>query len=63
FVESNWLSIFIGQGIWPRRYDPLANVMPIDEVRSQLLTLKTQIGQTAAGMPSQEEYIRAQCQA
>jgi tryptophan 7-halogenase len=63
FVESNWLSIFIGQGIWPRRFDPLANVMPIDEVRSQLLTLKTQIGQTAAGMPSHEEYIRAQCQA
>jgi tryptophan halogenase len=63
FVESNWLSIFIGQGIWPRRFDPLANVMPLDAVKSQLLTLKTQIGQTAAGMPSHEEYIRAQCQA
>jgi tryptophan halogenase len=63
FVESNWLSILIGQGIWPRRFDPLANVMPLDAVKSQLLTLKTQIGQTAAGMPSHEEYIRAQCQA
>jgi hypothetical protein len=37
--------------------------MPLDAVKSQLLTLKTQIGQTAAGMPSHEEYIRAQCQA
>ena len=27
FVESNWLSVLIGQGIWPRRHDPLADTV------------------------------------
>ena len=40
FVEPNWLSVFIGQGIWPRRYDPLADMVPIDSARSQMSRLK-----------------------
>jgi len=52
FVEPNWLSIFIGQGIWPRRYDPLADILPIDSVRGQLQRLRTLIRQTADAMPT-----------
>ena len=36
FVEPNWLSVFVGQGIWPRRYDPLTDVLPIDAVSAHL---------------------------
>jgi tryptophan 7-halogenase len=62
FVEPNWLSVFIGQGIWPRRYDPLADVVPIDAARSQMARLKTLIRQTAEAMPSHAGFIAEHCQ-
>jgi tryptophan halogenase len=63
FVEPNWLSVFIGQDIWPRRYDPLADVLPIDSVRSQLQRLGTLIRQTADAMPTHAAFIAEHCQA
>jgi len=29
--------VLTGQNIWPKRYDPLANVMPEEETRRRLL--------------------------
>jgi tryptophan halogenase len=57
FVESNWLSVLIGQGIWPRRHDPLADLLPLDSVRGQLQRLRKLIRETADAMPSHEEFI------
>jgi tryptophan 7-halogenase len=57
FVESNWLSVLIGQGIWPRRHDPLADLLPLDSVRNQLQRLRKQIRATAEAMPTHEEFI------
>ncbi len=61
FVEPNWLSVFIGQGIWPRRYDPLADVLPIDTVRGELERLRALIRQTAAAMPAHADFIAQYC--
>jgi tryptophan 7-halogenase len=58
FVESNWLSVFIGQGIWPRRYDPLADLLPLPAVQEQLGRLRKAIRETADAMPTHEEFIR-----
>jgi tryptophan halogenase len=63
FVEPNWLSVFIGQDIWPRRYDPLADVLPLDSVRSQMQRLGTLIRQTADAMPTHAAFIAEHCQA
>jgi tryptophan 7-halogenase len=63
FVEPNWLSVFIGQGIWPRRYDPLADVVPIDAAAAQLSRLRASIRQTAEAMPSHSGFIAEHCRA
>jgi tryptophan 7-halogenase len=63
FVEPNWLSVFIGQGIWPRRYDPLADVVPIDAAAVQLSRLRASIRQTAEAMPSHSGFIAEHCRA
>src|SRR5882672_1579609 len=63
FVESNWLSVLTGQNIWPKRYDPLANVMPEEETRRRLLHLKTVIRQTVDAMPTHAEFIARNCRA
>jgi len=63
FVESNWLSVMLGQGIWPRRYDPLADYLPIEESRRHLMRMKELIRQTAEAMPMHEQFIAAHCRA
>jgi len=63
FVESNWLSIFIGQGIWPQRYDPLADLLPLDSINSHLTQMRNLIRQTAEAMPSHAGFIDAHCRA
>jgi tryptophan halogenase len=61
FVESNWLSVFIGQHVWPRRFDPLAGLMPLDEALRQLQRLRALIRQTAEAMPTHAAFIAAHC--
>jgi tryptophan halogenase len=63
FVEANWLSVFIGQGIWPRRYDPLADILPMASVTSQLQHLRTSIRRTAEAMPAHAGFIDQHCRA
>ena len=63
FVEPNWLSVFIGQGIVPRRYDPLADRRSLESVRDELGRLKGLIRQTADAMPAHAEFIAQHCKA
>ncbi len=63
FVESNWLSVMLGQGIVPARHDPLAELIPLAETRRRLADLHGLIGQTAAAMPGHAEFIAANCRA
>jgi tryptophan halogenase len=63
FVEPNWLSVFIGQDIWPQRHDPLADVLPIETVRGELERMRSLIRQTAEAMPTHAEFIAQHCRA
>ncbi|MGA3156382.1 MAG: tryptophan halogenase family protein [Steroidobacteraceae bacterium] len=59
FVESNWLSVMLGQSIWPQRYDPLADMIPGNVLEQQLRQLRTAIRQTAEAMPAHAQFIVA----
>ena len=61
FVESNWLSVLIGQGIWPQRHDPLADVLTIESVSDHMQRMKKLIRQTAEAMPSHADFIARNC--
>jgi tryptophan halogenase len=61
FVESNWLSVFIGQHVMPRRYDPLADLLPVDEIASHLGRLRTLIRDTAHAMPKHADFLAQEC--
>jgi tryptophan halogenase len=63
FVEPNWLSVLIGQQVWPRRYDPLADGIPMAESVRQLQRLRALIRQTAEAMPTHAAFIAAHCAA
>jgi len=59
FAESNWLSVMLGQGIVPRRHDPLADHIAIEETRRRLAELKMLIHGTVEAMPGHAEFIAA----
>jgi tryptophan halogenase len=63
FVEPNWLSIFIGQHIEPRRHDPLADLPLLEDAKRQLVRLRTLIRSTAEAMPTHAEFIGRHCHA
>ena len=63
FVESNWLSVMTGQNIWPRRYDPLADVLSVEEIRERVERTRVLIRQTAEAMPTHEQFIAQNCRA
>lgn len=52
FEEPAWVSVFLGQNVIPRRYHPLADHRPLEEVRTQLERMRTVIARAAEAMPT-----------
>lgn len=57
FDVSNWVAVFIGQGIIPERYDPRVDPMPEADLNKMLGNIRLAIRQTAEGMPSHRDYV------
>jgi tryptophan 7-halogenase len=58
FATPNWLAVFMGQEIWPQRYDTLIDQRDIDEVRGRLEQIRATIRRTAEAAPAHAEYLR-----
>jgi tryptophan halogenase len=63
FVEQSWLSVLTGQGIFPERYDPLADVMPLNDLKLRLGHMKTLVSQAAAAAPTHRQFVERNCPA
>jgi tryptophan halogenase len=63
FLEDSWLALFIGQNCLPRDYDPLADVLCLDEVKSALLRMRSMIRECVETMPTHAQFIEAHCPA
>ena len=57
FNESNWLAVFLGQGIIPENYDPRADRMQEEQVLRQLKSMREHISKAADAMPSHRQAI------
>ncbi|HEX8572357.1 MAG TPA: tryptophan halogenase family protein [Allosphingosinicella sp.] len=58
FSEASWLAVLLGQGIVPRRYDPLADTVDEDDVRQTLARMAPFIRQAAEKMPLHSDYLK-----
>jgi tryptophan halogenase len=63
FSEQSWLSVLTGQGIMPGRHDPLADVMPLDDLKNRLAQMRMLVRQAAEAAPSHREFIARNCAA
>ena len=57
FAEPSWVSLFMGLGLRPQVYDPFVDLIGEAALLEHFVKLRRAIQQTAAGMPSHDDYI------
>jgi len=63
FSEESWIQVFLGQGIIPRSYDPLADIQSDVQVAQFLGNIESVIGKCVDVMPTHEEFVAKYCPA
>ncbi len=63
FNDTSWFAVLHGQGLAPRSYDPVANVLSLEETQTRLANLATIVRESADYMPKHKDFIRDNCAA
>jgi tryptophan halogenase len=63
FPPTSWLSVFIGQGLIPESYSPLADTMPEEKLISRLDEFRAEIGDRVEEMRRHDRFIDRYCAA
>lgn len=63
FNDTSWFAVLTGQCGTPRRYDPVADLMSLDETKKRLDQIRTAIANSADYMPGHREFIAQNCAA
>ena len=58
FSRDSWAAVLIGQGVFPRRLDPLLNAVPDKESERAMEQLRSAIQSAVAQAPLQSIYLR-----
>lgn len=63
FNETSWLAVMHGQGLTPRGYHPLVDVLDEGEIQRRLDHIKSVIDKSVSTMPMQKDFIAKHCKA
>jgi len=63
FSDDSWLAVFLGQGIIPSGYDPLVDVLALEDIRRNLAGLRAAMVKTAEALPTHQAFIDRACKA
>ncbi len=63
FNDTSWFAVMVGQGLKPRAYDPLVDVMPVADLRARLADIRQVISKCVDRMPDHFEFIARHCAA
>ena len=61
FPAQSWLFMYAGQGITPRRHDPLADTLDPAVVATTLENIKAVVTSCTNSMPTHQEFIARNC--
>ena len=61
FAEASWVSIYFGHHIWPRRYDPMADMIDVGRLRAVLAQRRDAVAAAARALPDHMAFIDAHC--
>ncbi|WP_295803406.1 tryptophan halogenase family protein [uncultured Microbulbifer sp.] len=63
FNELSWMEVMVGQGVLPRSYHPLVDVMPQELLAGRMQEIRSVIERSVSAMPAHAEYIARNCSA
>ena len=63
FKEASWFAVLAGQGLMPKSYHPIADIMPEDEFRWRMQRVREGTMGIVDAMPGHEAYIAQACRA
>jgi tryptophan halogenase len=63
FNDTSWFAVMLGQLLRPRSYDPVADILPLDETRRRLEHIKSAVAKSAEYMPGHRQFISENCAA
>ena len=63
FNDTSWFAVMQGQGLTVRDYDPLADILSFEEVRSRLAQIRKAVENSVDYMPTHDRFIAENCAA
>jgi tryptophan halogenase len=63
FNDTSWFAVMTGQLMQPRTYDPVAQLLSLEETQSRLEHIRTAVANSADYMPRHIDFIRDNCAA
>jgi tryptophan halogenase len=63
FSENSWTQVMLGQGIEPRQYHPVVDVMSDEELTRFLHGISGGVAATVAQLPGHQAYVEQYCKA
>ncbi len=61
FGVSSWVQVMLGQGILPKRYHPIVDLMGEEELKNFLATIRLQVSESVNEWPHHADFIRDYC--
>jgi tryptophan halogenase len=61
FASPNWIAVFMGQEIWPERYDTLVDQRDVAALRANLERVRATLHRAAEAAPLHETYLAKHC--
>jgi tryptophan halogenase len=58
FTTPSWVAVMLGQNIWPRRHDPIADTLDEEKVALAMSQMREAYERTAEQMPTQIEFLK-----
>ncbi|MCS6158554.1 tryptophan halogenase family protein [Shewanella baltica] len=63
FGESSWIQVMMGQGIMPKHYHPIVDVMEEPELEAFLNNIKSTVKRKVESLPAHIDFIQHYCPA
>lgn len=63
FAENSWIQVMMGQGVMPRQYHPVADVMSEPYLTRFLGEIRSNVDSTVRQLPAHMDYLRGYCPA
>jgi len=61
FIETNWLAVYLGQGVMPETFDPRADCMDGETIGKRMQLMREYLKSAAAALPTHTGALEEHC--